>query len=508
MNVNIDPINYAFNLKLTPILQRLFGADIIQKANAAGIKTARDIFELTSANTQCSAVIGKLESGTPCWICGLPIQKKTRGFAIKSKGPATDVKSGVTAECEHILPVAQASILLNLYNPAMKGVNDDFLTKSLKLEYGWAHVVCNQEKGSICPIIVKSDGRFEVDHDQIKYMLQRIKRSTRSDSYLLRTLIKAYEKRINNEFVKTRLPIVIDRYDKIIQFISRVDDPNAAKLVVFAGIASLTDAQKINPKLHEAIHAVESIDVNSIKPIMSEKDKHISELVINTYNDIRERIKYTLQTNPENNAIWKKISGEFTKYTSYLSGNVETESETNYSSNLFKFLIHLNSKYPEAIGKDDNRIALSLFIYIKMLDEMLDYMENTNKSETNINLMSNLLDNYKKFIDSDMYKRLEDDYHAYETGEITNAASILTAMKISYKTPRHIQYKTLKTRHTRRLKKRINLDKIKHSIKTKQTRKLKGTATIKKLANVMENETTDKIQHVTRSGRGATRLKL
>ena len=139
---------------------------------------------------------------------------------------------------------------------------------------------------------------------------------------------------------------------------------------------------------------------------------------------------------------------------------------------------------------------------------MLDYMENTNKSETNINLMSNLLDNYKKFIDSDMYKRLEDDYHAYETGEITNAASILTAMKTSYKTPRHTQYKTLKTRHTRRLKKRFNLNKIKHSIKSKQTRKLKRSATIKKLANVMENETTDKIQHVTRSGRGATRLKL
>jgi hypothetical protein len=98
-----------------------------------------------------------------------------------------------------------------------------------------------------------------------------------------------------------------------------------------------------------------------------------------------------------------------------------------------------------------------------------------------------------------MYKRLEDDYQAYETSEVKNAASILTAMKTLYKAPRHTQYKTLKNRYSRRLK---------HSIKSKQTRKLKKMTTIKKLANIMENETIGKIQHVTRSGRGATRIKF
>ena len=66
----LDPISHAFNLSLTPILQRLFGADIVEKARLAGIKKPRDIFELTGANGQCNAIIGGLESGTRCWICG------------------------------------------------------------------------------------------------------------------------------------------------------------------------------------------------------------------------------------------------------------------------------------------------------------------------------------------------------------------------------------------------------------------------------------------------------
>jgi hypothetical protein len=485
----LDPISHAFNLSLTPILQRLFGADIVEKARLAGIKKPRDIFELTSANGQCNAIIGGLESGTRCWICGLGIQMKTKGFAIKSKGPATDVKSGVTAECEHVLPVAQASILLNLYNPTMKGTSDAFLKKSLELEYGWAHVVCNQEKGTICPILVKRNGTFEVSREQVKNLLEKIKSSTRSDSNLLKFLIRAWEKKTGNEFVKTRLPIVMERYNKIVEFISRVDDPTAAKLIVFAGIATLTDKDKINPKLHEAIDAIKDIKLGSIAPIYTKEHSINSEYVIDTYNDIRMRIKDAIGANPEMIVIWKELTEEFKKFTKYLSGTVDNESEENYSSNLFKFLIHLNTTYPEAITKDNNRIAIALFIYIKMLKEMLEHMEVNGFQYDKITFMSDMIDNYETMIDSSMYKRLDEDYRAYETAEIHYAADVLAGLKSMYQPRIQSRFKTLKSKKLSKIAKKFTMK-----------RKSKGVS-------IVENEPEERIKHTTRSGRTATRLK-
>ena len=73
---DLDPISKTLNLRLTPVLKKLFGDDIIDKIRGVGLR-ARDVFELVLPQQQCRAVIGS-NIGSHCWICGIKISKKLK----------------------------------------------------------------------------------------------------------------------------------------------------------------------------------------------------------------------------------------------------------------------------------------------------------------------------------------------------------------------------------------------------------------------------------------------
>ena len=67
--------------------------------------TARDWWEPSNPTTQCGNVIGKWNNNTLCHICGLKLIDDN----VKEFPP----------ECEHILPVYQGALLLELHKAAV-----------------------------------------------------------------------------------------------------------------------------------------------------------------------------------------------------------------------------------------------------------------------------------------------------------------------------------------------------------------------------------------------------
>jgi hypothetical protein len=147
-----------------------YNDDSVDKYSAA-----RDWFERADATQQCeNTAPGKkdhLKQSDLCYICGLPLI-----INGKQNGPL---------ECEHILPVAQACLFLDLYRSGykeiMKSGNTNLtslqlqIKENLAVEYNWAHECCNQIKSSIS--FVKFDdtrNEFVLDVDSSTKILKGI----------------------------------------------------------------------------------------------------------------------------------------------------------------------------------------------------------------------------------------------------------------------------------------------------------------------------------------------
>ena len=119
----------------------------------------RHAFSPTSTTSQCGNIVGKfVMNNSICWICGCTIGGPT-------SAPAGS-RLQLTAECEHVLPVAQAIAFTGLYDSvlakqlentdATAPAGEQAAANALKpqyqaalgLEYGWAHVFCNQFKNN------------------------------------------------------------------------------------------------------------------------------------------------------------------------------------------------------------------------------------------------------------------------------------------------------------------------------------------------------------------------
>lgn len=423
---DLDPISRTLNLRLTPVLKKLFGDDIIDKIRSVGLK-ARDVFELVGAQQQCRAVIGS-NNNADCWICGIKISKKVKkSFHPKSKMKGVNLTLGLTAECEHVLPIAQAIILLDLYNsnmkPIMRTAAEEHLYNGLQLEYKWAHVVCNQEKNDMCPILVKADGTFEVNEIQIKNLLENIKRSSRADSKLLKAnILKIYGK--GNNFVDTRLPIVTAQYNKIIEFIQEVHRPENnrfSQLIVFAGIAGLTDRSKINPLLHDIINSAIDIDIETLGPLGLNLEK--SNLVLDLYAKTKGYIKEFNETLSTKLPDWNK----YAKLKSYI--NIEEENAVHhYKNNLFDFVVHLSKIYDELLA--DSHInsyseVLALYIIYRTIKEINQSYIFDEKMK---GLYKEIEDYTHAKLPPGLFEILDDEYKHFENIEIEYAAGILKSL--------------------------------------------------------------------------------
>ncbi len=220
------------------LAQALFGKEAVDAVKAKNIPI-REIWELSSPTTQCENTIGKVTSHTKCWICGLSINK----FNL-----------GMTEECEHILPIAQAVIFLRLYNNGHKTIRastNDSEKKMLELEYGWAHVVCNQEKSDLCPFRLTRENILKINKGDISNLLRKIYYSTRSDSANLKKALEGLYPTVE-EFIAARLPSIEQRYTHIKTYIER-GDPGSVGLTVLAGLEGARDLDYIHTKVHTII---------------------------------------------------------------------------------------------------------------------------------------------------------------------------------------------------------------------------------------------------------------
>jgi hypothetical protein len=136
--------------------------------------SGRAVLELIpKANLQCAATIGEMPEKQSCYICGFPI------------GPRMP-KNGLTAECEHILSVAQAVLLYGLYQ---EGDQPEFFKK----EYRWSHELCNREKSDMNIIKYSAEKGFETDQEALGKILYIIYNSNRRGSVELKAMIGGFD---------------------------------------------------------------------------------------------------------------------------------------------------------------------------------------------------------------------------------------------------------------------------------------------------------------------------
>lgn len=113
---------------------------------------ARKFFEHTRPSIQCKKVLTEKDV---CWLCG---------------GKFTSPDPSFKPNCEHVLPIAQGVIFLELYSSKSAGV----ITEAMQLEYEWAHAVCNQVKNAT--VLIKGEsGSFEPDKTKITALLEAIR---------------------------------------------------------------------------------------------------------------------------------------------------------------------------------------------------------------------------------------------------------------------------------------------------------------------------------------------
>jgi hypothetical protein len=180
-NNTIDAIRELFTIGATDLALLIFGPKRVALWEAK-YGLVRDIFEIAEVDAQCNNTIGELVPGTtPCWICGMPI------FHLSAELPR-GADNGLSPECEHILPVAQAAIFLQLYDKS--NVENELYG----LEYDWSHKTCNQIKNADVYFkkqrgdTVLGPGNVPVpDEDAFARLLEEIYKSDRADAKMDKT---------------------------------------------------------------------------------------------------------------------------------------------------------------------------------------------------------------------------------------------------------------------------------------------------------------------------------
>lgn len=229
--------------KMTDVINQLFGEDVVKewKQSAKRPRYGRDIYELSSATTQCMNTIGTPEEAGTCWICGFPFDND-----IPYMRP----------NCDHILPVAQAVFFLGLYSTrkVIPTEKQDLKDTIYTLEYAWSHSGCNILKSNIVLIKETIDPttktpKWVVDSTNVEKLLRTIEKSKTADLTEIQTQITD-----SKTWLDTRKIKVIERVQKITDFISRPEEPGLGNLTVLAGWASLVDPTSMSDDFLDFIH--------------------------------------------------------------------------------------------------------------------------------------------------------------------------------------------------------------------------------------------------------------
>jgi hypothetical protein len=240
----------------TSRLTKAIGSRRLQSILTKEKLTARKVYKQSSDVAQCTAVLGAIVYGTTrCWICGL---------AIKANTTAKHA-----AECEHILPIKDAVIYLELHSKDTAG------NKLTKLGYGWSHTTCNQEKSTMSPMDTKNVTQggqyiqvYKVNPDPIENVLGDIFDTTLTyNDTLKEDLVAKYHTKAN--FIRERTEAMTKKYQNIIDAISGGDRHGHASLVTLAGLASSLHPSALNPRFAKSLYS----SLKGFKPTVGSRKK-------------------------------------------------------------------------------------------------------------------------------------------------------------------------------------------------------------------------------------------
>ena len=250
--------------------------------------TARDWWEPSSPTTQCGNVIGKWNNNTLCYICGLKLTEDD----VKESPP----------ECEHILPVYQGSLLLELYKASVDKKN---ISPEHNLEYAWSHRCCNQIKSDTSFLTTKRKGKDEVfalHYNNTKNILNTIYKGDRSYCDILKNKINKMNK---NTWVNQRtISIGDNQINPIIEYLSQ--SLNQSKGLFYLGILSnilKSVDQNILYKAQEGIEKLPPLDMLQTRIITyTEIGQVLINLIVSNTNTISDS-NYLLKSLFHNNNI-------------------------------------------------------------------------------------------------------------------------------------------------------------------------------------------------------------
>jgi hypothetical protein len=230
----IGPLKDIFTLRPTTLARKMFGPEVVDKWRHSGTGTTsagkqrllkvRDIWELSTTTAQCNNIIGPNDGKKSCWICGIGIPLRT-----------TKRQLGYAGQCEHILPIAQGVMIWSLYGPKDKG--DAEFKEYLKLEYDWAHTVCNQVKSAMVLLTPSADGKTcSVNVRKVIVLLENIYTSTRADSSSLKSELQGLHRGVD-KFVAARGLAVEKRLEPMVAMINQNLTAWGPKMVTLAAVA-------------------------------------------------------------------------------------------------------------------------------------------------------------------------------------------------------------------------------------------------------------------------------
>jgi len=220
---------------------------------------ARDWWERADAIQQCNNTIGEKNLSDECYICGLKLNE--------------DTGAKKTPECEHILPVFQGALFLNLYRSEYKTImtkrketlslREKELYDTFMLEYKWAHRCCNQIKSNISFLTFDPKREeFKLDFTSSSVILKGIFEAkmskkdgkgseTRAYCNAISKILKANYKNDVNKFIKERSDVIFHRNIKPIcdrlhrQMGNKMARKGAFYMGLLANLITAADGSKI-----------------------------------------------------------------------------------------------------------------------------------------------------------------------------------------------------------------------------------------------------------------------
>ena len=217
----------------------------------------RKIWEEFDPDPQCQKTIGSAE-GKECWICGMAVDP-AQHHPTKAERDTGTKTNPFAPECEHILPIAQAALFLDLYQ-ATPNKEEKLAARRTKrpapilpipnnvykLEYDWSHSLCNQTKNDdvyLEDILASAKGPMQdlpvIDDKGYKSGLLSQILNTKRDrgeefkKALLADITRKYKGNVN-KWYQARSDIFVEKYKNIFSFLGETNRLRSPQLYMLA----------------------------------------------------------------------------------------------------------------------------------------------------------------------------------------------------------------------------------------------------------------------------------